>query len=463
MKPVSLTLTASQHALLLKHLFPEDHCEAVAIIVCGRSENSARHRLLARRVVPVPYSACSVRLPDRVTWSTNLLPPLLEEVAKTGGALVKIHGHWSYDRFSAVDDASDRALFPSVYAWANDDAPHASAIVMEDGRVFGRVVSPEGVFIPFDCVNVAGDDLHFWHAGDGLPTDVPEFGHRVAQTFGAGTYDRLRRLRAAVIGCSGTGSVVIEQLARNCVGTLLLVDPDRVEDKNLNRILNATHEDARRRRLKVNVAKRAIRAMGLGTQVETHAKTLFDADVVQAVASCDIVFGCVDTIDGRHLLNKLATFYLLPYFDLGVKIEADGVGGVDQVCGTLHYLKPDGSSLLSRRVYTLEQVRSAGLQRSDPVAYRQLLEEGYLRGVQEDRPAVIQLNSLIASLAINDLLARLHPFRLDSNAEYAIQRVSLSHGIFDHETEGASCAVLSRHVGRGDVNPLLDWAELSAA
>jgi hypothetical protein len=38
-----------------------------------------------------------------------------------------------------------------------------------------------------------------------------------------------------------------------------------------------------------------------------------------------------------------------------------------------------------------------------------LLEEGYIRGVAEDRPAVIQLNSLIANLAVNELLARLHP------------------------------------------------------
>ena len=101
--------------------------------------------------------------------------------------------------------------------------------------------------------------------------------------------------------------------------------------------------------------------MGLGTVVDTYPTSLFDARAVRAVASCDVVFGCMDSIDGRHLLNKLATFYLLPYFDMGVKIEADGAGGVDQVCGTVHYLQPGGSSLLSRHVYTMEQVRAAGI------------------------------------------------------------------------------------------------------
>ena len=72
----------------------------------------------------------------------------------------------------------------------------------------------------------------------------------------------------------------------------------------------------------------------------------------------------------------------------------DGNGGVEQVCGTVHYLKPDGSSLLARNLFSLEQVRAAGLYRTEPERYKDLLVEGYIRGVPEDRPAVIQLNCL---------------------------------------------------------------------
>ena len=326
--------------------------------------------------------------------------------------------------------------------------------------MIGRTVDECGRFSPFSSINVVGDDLLFWsvRADD---NGIPGSGRRVAQTFGARTYELLRQLRVAVIGCSGTGSPVVEQLARNSVGTLVLVDPDRVEDRNLNRILNATKADARNRRLKVDVLARAISKMGFDTLVKTYPTSLFDARAVRAVASCDVVFGCMDSIDGRHLLNKLATFYLLPYFDLGVKIEADGAGGVDQVCGTVHYVQPGGSSLLSRHVYTMEQVRAAGIYRTDPTAYRSQLDQGYIRGVPEDRPAVIQLNSLVASIAINELLARIHPYRLDPNGKYAVHRISLSHGIYEHEIDGQPCSLLARHIGRGDVAPLLDWVELS--
>ena len=452
-------MTGRQHAELRAHLFPEDGCEAVAVALCGHRRDPIRHRLLLRELELIPYDACSERTPNRVTWSTDLLPPLLTAAENTGLAVLKVHSHLSPSPFSLLDDRADRALFRSVHGWTNT-GPHVSAIMYGDGRMIGRQVDEHGQFQPLDSINVVGDDLSFWSSCIGKP--VAEFGHRVAQTFGEGTYERLRNLRVGVVGCSGTGSPLIEQLARNCVGELVLVDPEYVEEKNLNRILNATMEDARERRLKVDVAARAIRAMGFDTEVETHARDLFNTDVVQAIASCDVVFGCMDSVDGRHLLNKLATFYLIPYFDLGVRIDADGHGGVDQVCGTVHYLQPGGSSLLSRRVYTMDQVRAAGLYRTDPATYRTLVNEGYIRGVQENRPAVVQLNTLFASFAVNEFLARLHPFRIDPNSDFAAVRLSVSHGIFENELDGDPCSALSRHVGRGDVSPLLDWPELSA-
>ena len=462
MNQVTLTLTKGQHEKLRAHLFPPDGCEAVAILLCARRAGSERQRLLTRRIITIPYAACTERTPNRVSWPTDQLPELLAEAASKDWAVVKIHGHLSHGDFSKWDDASDAALFPSVRGWTDSDGPHASMIMLPSGEIFGRAFQGESTVTKLSQVAVIGDDIRIWGKGTDRTT-VPEYGRRIAQSFGKGTFELLKGLKIGVVGCSGTGSPVIEQLARNGVGKLVLVDPDIIEEKNLNRILNSTRADARAATHKVTVANRMIEALEFGTSVETFATTLFDPNVVRVLADCDVLFGCMDTIDGRHLLNKLATFYLIPYFDLGVKIEADGKGGVEQVCGSVHYLKPDGSSLLSRGVYTMEQVRAAGLARTDPENYRELLAQGYLRGVAEDRPAVIQLNMLIASLAVNEMLARLHPYRIDPSVEYAVHRISLSHGIFTHENDGEPCAALARHAGRGDVKPLLDWPELSEA
>lgn len=458
---ISLRLTGLQHSWLLAHLFPGDGCEAVALALCGRHASANRHVLTVSKLMRVPFEQCKVRTPERVTWSTEGLPALLEEAARNGMSLLKIHSHpGNYERFSPTDDESDQSLFSSVFGWLDDEQPHASAVMLPDGKMFGRSVNASLAFAPLSLIAVAGDDLRFWYNETTQPA-VPEFAQRHAQAFGNGTSNLLKRLSIAVIGCSGTGSPVIEQLARLGVGRLVLIDPDRVEVKNLNRILNTTLQDARSNKFKVDVIARAITQMGLGTEVLPLARNLFDPIAVRAAADCDLVFGCVDSIDGRHLLNRLATFYNLPYFDVGVKLEADGAGGVSQICGTVHYLQPDRSSLLSRGVFTLEQLRAAGLKRANPAAYQEQVKSKYIVGIQEDRPAVISVNMLFASLAVNEMLARLHNYRDDGNKGFAIHRLSLTQAQIYHEAENEPCSLLARHVGRGDVAPLLGMPELS--
>lgn len=457
-----LRATGEQHALLKNHLYPGDGKEAVAVAICGRRAGAERHVLAVHEILLIPYDRCRVRAHDRVEWSTELIVPLLEKAMKYGMAVVKIHSHpGGLEEFSWVDDASDRALFDSVYGWTGDDEnPHASAIMLPDGEIFGRVVGPDGEFTPLDMVAVAGDDLHFWRPKTNV-TELREFTRRHAQAFGERTTAMLGDLVVAVIGVSGTGMPTVEMVSRLGVRKLILVDPDVVERKNTNRLPNTFAEDVTRKAFKVDAAERAISRMGFGTVVQAIPRNLWEAEVVKAVAEADVVFGCVDSIDGRYLLNCIATFYNIPYLDIGVKLVADGRGGIEQVCGTVHYLQPGRSSLLSRHVFTMEEVRAAGLRRTDPEAYKEQLKARYIVGAQEDRPAVISINFFAASLAVNEFLARLHPYRDDDNGEYAVHRFSLSQGVFYREREGEPCHMLARHVGRGDMRPLLNLSELS--
>jgi hypothetical protein len=456
-----LRLTGRQHAALRAHLFPGDGNETVALALCGRRAGRTRHILTVRRITPVQHQQCSVRTPERVTWSTELLPPLLAEAERRGEAVLKIHSHpGGLSRFSEVDAAADRNLFSSVYGWTDGKGPHASAVMLPDGRIFGRTVALDGTFGPLTRITVAGEEVRIWDE-DGAAAEMPDFAVRHAQAFGAGTTAMLGRLSVAVVGCSGTGGPVTEMLARFGVSELVLVDPDRVERKNLNRITNTFAGDALVGRSKVHALADAVRAMGLGTQVVAIPQSLFDPGVALRVAECDVVFGCMDSVDGRDLLNRISAFYLIPYFDVGVRLDADGLGGVDQICGTVHYLQPDGSSLMSRGLYTSDQLQAAALRRADPGAYEERLKEKYIIGVQEDRPAVVSVNTLFAALAVNELLARLHSFRDDGNAGFARFGMSLTQARLWGEADGEPCPVLARQVGKGDVRPPLGMPELS--
>ena len=294
-----------------------------------------------------------------------------------------MHSHpTGYAEFSHVDDKSDAALLPMVRGWSEADVPHGSAVMLPDGEMFGRVMKTDNTFEPLASISVAGDDLHFWYPNAGR-SDVPGFTASHAQAFEEGTIERLERLSIAVIGASGTGSPVIEQLMRLGVGELVIVDDDKVEDRNINRIINSTMADARAERLKVDVIGDAIERTELGTKVIRLPKNLWDADVVRTVAQCDVVFGCMDTVDGRYLLNALSTYYTIPYFDIGVRLDAVRAGAqhgkIREVCGTINYLKPGRSSLMSRGLFTMKDVAAAGLRRNDPAAFSRQLEDGYSR------------------------------------------------------------------------------------
>lgn len=136
---VKLRLTQNDHRALMHHLLPGDGLEAVAVALCGRRRSKARHCLTVRTVVPIPYEECKVRTPDRVTWSTQRLIPLLEEATRRDLAVLKIHSHpGGYSQFSSVDDNSDADLFNSVFGWTDSAYAHASAIMLPGGRMFGR-------------------------------------------------------------------------------------------------------------------------------------------------------------------------------------------------------------------------------------------------------------------------------------------------------------------------------------
>jgi hypothetical protein len=246
---------------------------------------------------------------------------------------------------------------------------------------------------------------------------------------------------------------------------IVIVDDDRMKDRNVNRILNSTMHDACEARLKVDVLADAIERAGVGARVIRLPKNLWDPDVIRTVAQCDIVFGCMDTVDGRFLLNALATYYTLPYFDIGVRLVAvrDGrqKGRIREVCGTINYLQPGRSSLMSRGLFTMKQVAAAGLRRNDPAAHAQQVTDGYIDGVPGHRPAVISVNMLASALAVDELLARLHPFREEPNSNYASVIFSLASMELITEIEEGRCPLLAGKAGIGDTTPLLGLIELA--
>ena len=135
------------------------------------------------------------------------------------------------------------------------------------------------------------------------------------------------------MGCGGTGSAVATLLARLGVGNLVLIDDDRVEASNLNRLHGARRSDADAMRPKVDVLAAEITGWSIGTRVVPIQAWVGDPLCRDALKSCDVLFGCTDDHDGRLFVNRFAYFYLTPVIDVGLAIDPAQEGGFRELSG----------------------------------------------------------------------------------------------------------------------------------
>jgi len=330
--------------------------------------------------------------------------------------------------------------------------------MLPDGKLFGRFFHENMEEEIVHQFSIIGSDIKSWHYSDNELSIKSEAFKRNVQAFGKKTINLLSKMKIAVVGCSGTGSPTIEQLTRLGVSTLVLVDNDYLDTVNLNRILGSNYTQALSKISKVDLLEAHVREIGLDTEVESFRSNLVNEDVIKAVADCDVIFGCVDSAEGRHIMDLLSAYYIIPLIDIGVKFDADGQGGINGLFGSVHYVKPFGSSLMSRGQYNLEQIASEEIKRRNK---EEFARNQYLVEAGESSPAVISINMQMSSIAVNELLARIHPYRTLSNAEIDVIRSNFSEAITFSDALPEPCPYLSKKVGKGSVHPLLNRLEFS--
>ncbi len=95
-------------------------------------------------------------------------------------------------------------------------------------------------------------------------------------------------------------------------------------------------------------------------------------------------------ITGRFAMNLVSTYHIIRIIDVGVMLDAvgegDAAGRIRDIFGTVHYIVPGRSSLISRDVISLRTVAQEGLAEADPQAEEQQVRDKYFRGLNVSRP-----------------------------------------------------------------------------
>jgi adenylyltransferase/sulfurtransferase len=127
--------------------------------------------------------------------------------------------------------------------------------------------------------------------------------HLILDEVGEEGQERLLKSRVLVVGAGGLGSPLLLYLAAAGVGTLGLVDADRVDLTNLQR--QVVHTTGRVGALKVESARATVEAINPGVVLETHAMRLEAGNVRDLVGAYDLVADGTDNFATRYLLNDV--------------------------------------------------------------------------------------------------------------------------------------------------------------
>lgn len=124
---------------------------------------------------------------------------------------------------------------------------------------------------------------------------------RTELLIGSDAVQKLKNSRVAIFGVGGVGGYAVEALARSGIGTIDVVDDDKVCLTNINRQIIATHQTIGK--YKVDAAEERIKQINPECVVNKHQ--IFYSPETAAefdFSKYDYVVDAIDTVTGKSLL-----------------------------------------------------------------------------------------------------------------------------------------------------------------
>ena len=128
--------------------------------------------------------------------------------------------------------------------------------------------------------------------------------HIVLRELGGTGQRKIKQARVLVIGAGGLGSPALQYLSAAGVGTIGVIDDDRIENANLQR--QVIHLDKNIGMAKVFSAEAAMIAQNPYVTVRPYNRRLTEEIAEELFADYDVVLDGSDNFDTRYMVNRVA-------------------------------------------------------------------------------------------------------------------------------------------------------------
>jgi molybdopterin/thiamine biosynthesis adenylyltransferase len=208
--------------------------------------------------------------------------------------------------------------------------------------------------------------------------------------------------KIAIVGIGGLGSIIAENLVHMGFQNLLLMDNDKLELSNLNRIVGATYQQAKKGVPKVDAIAAHLRKINPYCRIKTFPINVHDEEAREILAFSDWIIVATDNHASRFRVQEYAFKYYVPFISAGVNISIkDNV--ITDISGEVITIRMGDTYCLDclRRI-NYDAV--AGEIHPDEAVRKGLVQRGYITGADIKEPAVKTLNSMLADMTVDSLV-----------------------------------------------------------
>ena len=327
---LEVTLTAEANSVssghLLQHAERHELQEDLCFALWRPSTGSQRLTALIDDIIlPEPGERM---LHGNASFAPHYLARAVKVAREKEAGLAFMHSHLSsgWQGMSDADVVAERDVL--AYPAGATGLPLVGMTIGTDGYWSTRVWERNGIHMRrtwCDKTRIVGPKAYTMYFNDNLKpaSSRRNLLKRTFDTWGKEAQDIISRCRIGIVGLGSVGCIVAEALARIGVSEVTLIDPDRVEEHNLDRLLYGTRKDIGK--LKVNLAAQAMRRNATAERILiTSLPIALQSEMAyKAALDCDVLFSCVDRPVPRDVLNYIAQAHLIPVIDGGIAVQSD--------------------------------------------------------------------------------------------------------------------------------------------
>lgn len=367
--------------------------ETMAFAFAGLRKYGKKIRIFVQpQSVILPAEDCYIYAAKaRVKLNKTVQATIYNELIQSNSrVLINSHSHpfsESGTDFSLKDDKDDivQAEYWQSMPMTNGQARFSLSLVFDQSSISARLTH-KGKFYPINRVQVLRPAQ--------VDTFVPNNAIDKAKVFVSNNMfsrqqaiineSNIANYKVGVVGAGGLGSIIAESLVRLGVKKFTIIDDDIVERSNLNRLQGCTEHDLYE--YKVKVIERNIE--NITGQVECHAITanLRSQTAITSLSSCDVIIGCVDNDVARYEINRLATQYMIPFFDVATSVTINE--GESNYLGRIFSSIPSQTSCMecfSKPILKFDEIIQATLS---PAMLDNFRHRGYIAGDRKVEKAI---------------------------------------------------------------------------